>query len=94
MRFGMALAIVSSFALLPVVPAEAQARLPRTSPAERTTKEINRRIQQDQRQLNLERKIQNESNQIRQDIQRERLFAPRSLPPIPRAACPRGSIGC
>ena len=54
MRFMVALAIVSSLALPSVVPAEAQTRLPRTSPAERSTNEINRRIQQDQRLLNLE----------------------------------------
>ena len=94
MRFVVALAIVSSLVLPLAVPAEAQTRLPRTSPAERSTKEINRRIQQDQRLLNLEERIQMENNQIRQSIQRDRLFAPRSLPPVPRGGCPRGSIGC
>jgi hypothetical protein len=94
MRFMVALAIVSSLVLPLAVPAEAQTRLPRTSPAERSTKEINRRIRQDQRLLNLEERIQMENNQIRQDIQRDRLFAPRSLPPVPRVGCSRGSIGC
>jgi hypothetical protein len=94
MRFMVALAIVSSLALLMSVPADAQTRLPRVSPSERATKDINRRIQQDQRLLNLEERIQMENNQIRQDIRRERLFAPRPLPSIRSGACPRGSISC
>ena len=94
MRFMVALAIVSSLALLISMPADAQTRLPRVSPSERATKDINRRIQQDQRLLNLEERIQMENNQIRQDIRRERLFAPRTLPSIRSGACPRGSISC
>jgi hypothetical protein len=94
MRFMVALAIVSSFILPLSMPADAQTRLPRVSPSERATKDINRRIRQDQRHLNLEERIQMENNQIRQDIQRERLFAPRALPSISRGACPRGSISC
>lgn len=94
MRFMVALAIVSSLVLPVSMPAGAQTRLPRVSPSERAAKEINRRIRQDQRQLDLEQRIQMENNQIRQDIQRERLFAPRALPPIPRGACPRGSVSC
>ena len=94
MRFVAALAIVSSLVLPMTLPADAQTRLPRVSPSERSSTEINRRIRQDQRQLDLEERIQMQNNQIRQDIQRERLFAPRPLPPIPRAACSRGSISC
>jgi hypothetical protein len=94
MRFMVAFAIVSSLILPMSMTADAQTRLPRVSPAERATKDINRRIRQDQRVLNLEERIQMENNQIRQDIQRERLFAPRTLPPIPRGACLRGSINC
>ncbi|MCD6072070.1 MAG: hypothetical protein K0R61_2089 [Microvirga sp.] len=94
MRLMVALAIVSSLALPVSMPVEAQTRLPRVSPSERASKDVNRRIRQDQRQLNLEERIQMENNQIRQDIQRERLFAPRALPPISRGACPRGSISC
>lgn len=94
MRFVVALAIVSSLILPLAVQVEAQTRLPRVSPSERASKDVNRRIRQDQRQLNLEERIQMENNQIRQDIQRERLFAPRALPPISRGACPRGSISC
>ena len=94
MRFMVALAIVSSLILPVSIPAEAQSRLPRVSPSERASKDMNRRIRQDQRQLNLEERNQMENNQIRQDIQRERLFAPRALPSIRRGACPRGSISC
>ncbi len=94
MRFMVALAIVSSLVLPMSVPADAQMRLPRVSPSERASNDINRRIRQDQRLLNLEERIQMENNQIRQDIRRERLFAPRALPPISRGACPRGSISC
>jgi hypothetical protein len=76
------------------VPVDAQTRLPRVSPSERNSRELNRRIRQDLRYLELEQQIQTESNKLRHSIQQERLFAPRPLPPIPRAACPRGSIIC
>jgi len=92
MRFMMALAIASSLVLPLVVPAEAQTRLPRTSPAERRTDEINRQIQQDQRILGVEQDVQNRSNQLRQNIERDRLFAPRYLPPVPRTGCGRGRV--
>jgi hypothetical protein len=94
MRFMVALAIVSSLVLPLALPVEAQTRLPRVSPSERSTRDINRQIRQDQRLLNLEERVQMENNQIRQDIQRERLFAPRSLPPMPRAGCTRGAAIC
>ncbi len=94
MRFMVAFAIVSSLILPMSMTADAQTRLPRVSPAERATKDINRRIRQDQRLLSLEERIQMENNQIRQSIQRERLFGPRSTSPVPRIGCPRGSIGC
>ncbi|MGF9756377.1 hypothetical protein AAII07_14330 [Microvirga sp. 0TCS3.31] len=94
MRFMVALAIASSFVVPLSIPADAQTRLPRVSPSERASKDINRRIRQDQQLLNLEERIQMENNQIRQDIQRERLFAPRPLPSIRSGTCPRGSISC
>jgi len=84
MRLALAAAMVSSLLLPLAVPAEAQTRLPRVSPAERKTKTINRQIQQDQRLLRLEERIRMENNQIRQSIERDRLFAPRPLPPMPR----------
>jgi hypothetical protein len=96
MRFVMALAIVSTLALTLPETAEAQARLPRTSPAERTTKDINRRIQQDQRILGVEQDIRSESSRIRQTIERDRMFSNPPPAPLPsrRGTCPRGSIGC
>ena len=94
MRLMVALAIGCSLVLPASMPADAQTRLPRVSPSERASKDINRRIRQDQQLLNLEERIQMDNNQIRQDIQRERLFAPRALPPISRGTCPRGSISC
>ena len=94
MRLMVALAIASSLILPVATPADAQTRLPRVSPSERASKDVNRRIRQDQQLLNLEERIQMENNQIRQDIQRERLFAPRPLPSIRGGACPRGSISC
>lgn len=92
MRFMVAAAIVSSLVLPLAVSAEAQTRLPRTSPAERSTRDINRRIQQDQRILGVEQEIRSENSRIRQNIERDRLFAPRYLPPVPRAGCVRGSV--
>jgi hypothetical protein len=70
MRFMVALAIVSSLVLPLALPVEAQTRLPRVSPSERSTRDINRQIRQDQRLLNLEERVQMENNQIRKDIQR------------------------
>jgi hypothetical protein len=92
MRFMVAFAIVSSLALPLVASVEAQTRLPRTSPAERNTDAINRRIQQDQRILGVEQDIQSKSNQIRQNVERDRLFAPRYLPPMPHTGCGRGRV--
>jgi hypothetical protein len=93
MRFMVVLAVVSSFALSLTVPAEAQTRLPRTSPAERKSEEINRRIRQDQRQLRVEERIQTQDNQLRQDIDRQRLFSTRP-PSIQNGNCPPSAIGC
>jgi hypothetical protein len=92
MRLMVAVAIVSTLAAPLAVPAEAQTRLPRTSPAERSTDDINRRIRQDQQILGVEQDIRSESNRIRQNVERDRLFAPRYLPPVPRAGCARGAV--
>jgi hypothetical protein len=96
MRFMMVLAIASSVALSMAVPAEAQTRLPRTSPAERTTDDINRRIQDDQRILGVEQDIRSQNSRIRQNIERDRMFSNPPPAPVPsrRGGCPRGSIGC
>ncbi|MBA1156366.1 hypothetical protein [Microvirga mediterraneensis] len=93
MRFMVAVAIVSSLSLPLAASAWAQTRLPRTSPAERSTDQINRRIQQDQQILGVEQDVQSKSNQIRQNIDRDRLFAPRYVPPMPRSGCGPGR-GC
>jgi hypothetical protein len=92
MRFVVALAIVSTLILPLAGPADAQTRLPRVSPSERSTRDINRRIQQDQRILGVEQEFQMENNRIRQGIERDRLFGPRTLPPIPRSGCLRSSV--
>jgi hypothetical protein len=93
MRFMVAIAVVSSLLLPLAGPADAQTRLPRTSPAERQTKEINRRIQEDQRLLNLEQQIQNENNHLRRSIDRQRLFSNPS-PSVRIGRCPPASIRC
>lgn len=92
MRFMVALAVVSSLSLPLAIPAGAQTRLPRTSPAEQSTDQINRRLQQDQRILGVEQDVQSKSNQIRQNVDRDRLFAPRYVPPMPRSGCGPGRV--
>lgn len=92
MRVMAAFAIISSLVLFPAAMAEAQTRLPRTSPAERSTNEINDRIRQDQRILGVEQEIRNENSRTRQNIERDRLFAPRSIPSAPRVGCAPGRI--
>jgi hypothetical protein len=54
--------------------------------------EAQRRIQQDQKILGVEQDIRSESNRIRQNVDRDRLFAPRYLPPMPRTGCARGTV--
>jgi hypothetical protein len=93
MRFMVAIAVVSSFLLPLAGPADAQTRLPRTSPAERQTKEINRRIRQDQQLLNLEQQIQNENNHLRHRIDRQRMFS-NPAPGVRIGRCPPGSVRC
>lgn len=93
MRFLVAIAVVSSLFLPLTGPADAQARLPRTSPAERQTKEISRRIQQDQKLQNLEQRIQSESNHLRRSLDRQRMFS--NPPPGVRIGrCSPGSVRC
>jgi len=92
MRFMVALAVISCLSLPVIVSTEAQTRLPRTSPAEQSTDQINRRIQQDQRILGVEQDVQSKSNQIRQNIDRDRLFEPRYVPPMPRSGCGSGRV--
>ena len=80
--------------ILPLA-AEAQTtRLPRKSTSERHVEELNRSIQQDRRIQSLEQDIQLKDGQIRQEIERQRMF---SSPPIaaPRyGPCSPSAIRC
>jgi hypothetical protein len=73
--------------------AEAQSRLPRTSPAEQNYNEINRSLQRQERNLRAEQQTQFELNQLRQE--RDRIQA---VPPPPTIGgvriCAPGEIGC
>jgi hypothetical protein len=92
-RFAVTLAVACSFTLPMAPSADAQTRLPRTSPAERKSDQINQRLRQEQRELRLEGQIQTENNQIRQNIERDRLFNSRP-PSIRNPNCPPSAIGC
>ena len=81
--------ILSSLAF----PAAAQTRLPRTTPAERQVRELNRNIQQEQRVMERQQQYQIDNNQLRQRLDRQQNFANPS-PPARIGTCPAGSIGC
>ena len=82
---------LSLLAVLASGPALAQTeRLPRTSPAERTYRDVDQSIQRQQRELRSEQQQQFEINQLRQDIQRQNIAPPRAAGP----GCPGGAIGC
>lgn len=87
MRFLVTAAICFSVAA-PLM-AEAQTRLPRKSTSERQVEEINRNIRQDRRLNEVERQIQIDRNQIRQNIDRQRVF---SNPPSSFRNCPVGAV--
>ena len=92
MRTLIATALVLSFVLPLVSPAEAQsARLPRKSNAERQVEEINRNLRQGDRLRQLDQQYQIDNNQFRQSFDRQRAF---SNPPARIGTCPAGSIGC
>ncbi len=86
----IAAALCFSFAVASV--AEAQTRLPRKTPAERQVDDINRNLQQEQRVRGIEQQIQTDNNQIRQNIDRQRMFD--NSPSTFRPRCPAGAIGC
>jgi regulator of sirC expression with transglutaminase-like and TPR domain len=88
-RLMVAAAILATLA----VPAAAQTRLPRTTPAERQVKELNRSIQQEQRVLQREQQYQIDNNQLRQRLDRRQNLSNPS-PPARIGTCPAGSIGC
>jgi hypothetical protein len=89
----VALGIVLPLGIPLSISAEAQTRLPRTSPAERKTNRINRDLQQEQRQLNSDQRLQVENNQIRQSIDQQRNLSVQS-PSGRFNTCPAGRIGC
>lgn len=80
MRLLVTSAVFASLVL--PVSAEAQTtRLPSQSRPERQVEDINRNIQQDRRLQSLEQEIEIRNNQLRQSIDRDRMFA--NPPPIP-----------
>jgi protein-disulfide isomerase len=82
-------AVLASVAL----PAAAQTRLPRTTPAERQVNDINRSIQREQRSLQTQQQNQINNNQIRQSIDQQRMYQ-RPSSPYRSTTCPPGSVGC
>jgi len=96
----MRLLLPAAVILSVVLPLSAQAqttRLPSKSRSERQVEEINRNIQQDRRLQSLEQEIEVRNNQLRQNIDRDRMFAnppPIPVPPLRRSTCPAGSMGC
>jgi hypothetical protein len=84
--------LLSLVAVLASGPALAQ-RLPRTSPAERSYKGVSRSIERQQRDLRVDQQLQFETNQLRQEIQRQRVAPPRVTGPS-TLRCPSGSIKC
>lgn len=91
MRFLVTALIGFSFVL--PLPVEAQPeRLPRKSRSQRQVEELNRNMQQDRRIQSLEQDFRLKSGQIRQDIERQRLF---SNPPITSPyRCPPSAVRC
>lgn len=92
MRFFMMALIGLSFAL--PLQAEAQPqRLPSKSRAERQVEEINRNMQQERQIQSLEQDFRQESGQVRQEIERQRMFSSPSIT-SPYRVCPPGSVRC
>ena len=89
MKFLILLAALA----LGAVSAQAQSRLPRTSPAEQNYNDINRSLQRQERNLRVEQQTQFELNQLRQDLSRQQVAPPIVVPGISRN-CPPGSLGC
>ncbi|SCY69609.1 hypothetical protein [Microvirga guangxiensis] len=90
----MRLLVTAAICLGLILPLAAEAqtsRLPSKSRSERQVEDINRNIEQNQRLNDVQRQIQTEQNQLRQDIDRQRLF---SNTPSPFRNCPVGAAGC
>lgn len=93
MRNALKAVVCLSVALTLALPAAAQTRLPRKSPAEREVQGINRDLQQQQRFQRFEQQNQFELNQMQQRIDRQRTFS-NPTPPAGIRTCPAGSVGC
>ncbi len=77
-----------------VAPSLAQTqRLPRRSPAEQQVEDINRSLARKQQRLGNQQQNQIETNQLRQDINRQRTFPSMTGPGSVRPCTP-GSLGC
>jgi hypothetical protein len=78
------------------IPAAAQTRLPRTSPAESEVGSINRSLRSETRQLNAAQRNQFETNQLRGEIRRQQstptLIGPNS--PAAIGGCGPGAVRC
>jgi hypothetical protein len=93
---GIVFAIVAS---LTASAGLAQSRLPKRSPSERQVEEINRSLARKQQRLQSQQLNQLETNQLRQDIQRQQQFPSRIGPgnrigPNSVRICPPGSTSC
>jgi uncharacterized protein HemX len=93
MRAMLVTALLLGF--VAALPAEAQTRrLPRKSPAERQVEEINRNLQREQRLKQIEQQSRFETNQLRQSLDRQRMFSSPSPSRPFGTTCRPGLIGC
>ncbi len=74
--------------------AEAQTRLPSQSRSERQVEDINRNIQQDRRIQSLGQELEVRDNQLRQEINRDRMFANPPIGAPGYGRCPPGAARC
>jgi hypothetical protein len=94
MRVSLVIAGLAGLLLTGVVSSEAEAqRLPRRSPAEQQVDDINRSMRSKQQRLGDQQQNQIESNQLRQDINRQRNFPSMTGPGSVRICSP-GSTTC
>lgn len=86
--------IVSILLASLAAPTIAQAqRLPRRSPSERQVNEINRSLEAQGRRREYQQQNQFETNQLRQELNRQERF-PLMTGPGGVRGCPPGSVGC
>jgi len=91
MRLLVTALIGFSFALTLPVGAQTE-QLPRKSRSERQVEELNRNIQQERRIQSLEQDFRLKNGQVRQEIERQRLFP---SPPITSPyRCPPSALRC